>query len=108
MYDPEEFDFEIGYVLTGIAPKTVRLSGKHLLTLRELPAVEKMATLVHVGQVSDIHRTYGTLGMWVERNRWQMIGAGRQIMTQRPTAGKDDIVTELQVPVSKASEKIGS
>lgn len=67
VFDPEALDFEIGYLLTGKAPKSVRLSEDCTLTIRELPAIDTMATLVHMGRVSDTHRSYGMLGNWVEQ-----------------------------------------
>ncbi len=103
VYDPEALDFEIGYLLTGKAPESVRLSEERTLTVRELPAIDTMATLAHVGHVSDTHRSYGALGNWVEQNRWRIIGTGREVLMQLP-GKEDEAVIELQLPVS--SEKL--
>ncbi len=54
VYDPEVLDAEIGYLLTGKAPK-IRLSEERMLTLRELPALDTVATLAHVGRVNAAH-----------------------------------------------------
>ncbi len=106
MYDPDALDFEIGYVLTGKAPKTVRLSEDRTLTVCELPAFDTVATLAHVGRLSDVHQTYGALAVWLEQNQWEIIGAGRQILMQVPQPGKDEgAVVELQFPVRKANAK---
>jgi effector-binding domain-containing protein len=59
-----------------------------------------MATLVHAGRLTDIHRSYGLLGTWVEQQQWQIVGLGRQIFLQLPQPGQDDAVVELQLPVS--------
>ncbi len=61
-----------------------------------------MATLAHTGSINDIHRSYGLLGTWVEQQRWQIVGQGRQMLLQLPRPGQDDAVVELQLPVSKA------
>lgn len=109
MYEPEALDLEIGYLLTGKVLKSVRLSEERLLTLRELPAVDTMATLVHVGQVSACHRSYGALGTWLERNQWQIVGAGREILMQLPLQDKEDeAVIEIQLPVSRTDENLGA
>lgn len=109
VYDPEALDFEIGYLLTGKAPESVRLSEERVLTMRELPAIDTMATLAHVGRVSDTHQSYGTLGNWVEQNGWQIIGMGREVLMQLPLPGKEDeAVIELQLPVSRIGEKLGA
>jgi effector-binding domain-containing protein len=106
VYDPEALDLEIGFLVTGKAPKAFTLCEERVLRLRELPAVETMATLVHEGRLDEIHRSYGALGSWVERNNWQLAGAGREILMQLPLPGKEDeAVFEIQLPVSKFNEK---
>jgi DNA-binding transcriptional MerR regulator len=108
VYDPEALDVEIGYLLTGKAPKGVRLSEERVLTLRELPALDTVATLAHVGRVNDTHRAYGELGTWIEQKGWQMSGAGREILMQLPrTREEDEAVIEIQLPVSRIDEKWG-
>ena len=103
MFDPDALDFEVGYLLTGKSPAAIQLSEERIVTVRDLPAVEMMATLVHTGRLSDIHRSYGLLGTWVEQQQWQIVGQGRQVLLQLPQPGQDDAVIELQLPVSKAS-----
>ena len=88
LYDPTAFDLEIGYLLTGKAPAAVRLSEERVLHQRELPAIDTLATLVHVGRIHDTHRTYGALANWIEQNQWQMTGAGREILMQLPVSGE--------------------
>ena len=109
LYDPEALDLEIGYRLTGKAPASIRLSEERILTLRELPAINTLATLVHVGQVNNTHQTYGLLAQWIEQNQWQISGKGREILMQLPVPGKtEEVVFELQFPVSKIGEKLGA
>jgi DNA-binding transcriptional MerR regulator len=103
LYDPEAFDLEIGYRLTGKAPASLRLSEERELTLRELPAIDTLATLVHMGRVQDTHQTYGLLAQWIEQNQWQISGAGREVLMQLPVPDKtEEVVFELQLPVSKS------
>lgn len=105
MYDPDALDVEIGYLLTGNAPEAVRLSEKHRLTRRELPAVETLATLVHVGRVQDTHQTYGARGLWIEQKDWQIAGLTREILLQLPQLGKDETaVIEIQVPITRVRQ----
>jgi len=100
-FDPDAFDVDVGYVLTGKASAQMRVSEDRELTLRDLPAVETMATLVHEGNVNDTHRSYGRLGAWVEQQQWQIVGQGRQILMQLPHPKHDDAVVEVQIPVRK-------
>jgi DNA-binding transcriptional MerR regulator len=102
MFDPDALDFEVGYLLTGKSPAAIQVSEEQVLTVRDLPAVETMATLAHTGSINDIHRSYGLLGTWVEQQQWQIVGQGRQVLLQLPQPGQDDAVVELQLPVSKA------
>jgi DNA-binding transcriptional MerR regulator len=108
LFDPEARDVEVGYLITGKAPQSVRLSEERVLTLRELPAINTMATIVHVGPVRETHQGYGTLGTWVEQKGWHINGIGREVIMQLPLAGEDDeAVIEIQLPVSKIDEKLG-
>lgn len=102
-YEPDALDVEIGYLLTGPAPKSVRLSEDRVLTLRELPAVENMATLLHVGPVNERHMGYNQLGAWIEKNQWKIADVGREVMMELPHPTPDDnAVMEIQFPVERA------
>ncbi len=105
LLDSDAFDIEVGYLLignTGKGPTAIQVSEERSLTVRDLPAVEAMATLVHAGHLSDTHRTYGLLGAWVEQQQWRIAGQGRQILLQLPQRQQDEAVIELQLPVRKA------
>jgi DNA-binding transcriptional MerR regulator len=105
LFDPDALDLEVGYLLAGNSgkiPAAVQLSEERVLTVRDLAAVEMMATLVHVGRLSDIHRSYGLLGTWVEQQQWQIVGQGRQVFLQLPRPDHDEAVIELQLPIKKA------
>ncbi len=71
-----------------------------MLTTRELPPVETLATLVHTGRVEDSHRSYGVLAGWLEQNGYQIAGPGRELLMQLPDA-QDSAVFEIQLPVRK-------
>lgn len=102
LYEPEVLDVEVGYLLTGTMPKRVVLPEERVLTTRELPAIDTMATIVHVGPVNESHGSYGILANWLEANQYQIVGTGREIMMQLPLPGnEDEVVMELQLPVTK-------
>ena len=101
IYDPEALDIEIGYLLTGKAPASVRLSQERVLTMRELSAVDTMATFAYEGRISDLHWGHGMLGTWVEQKNWHIIGMGREILIQPPASDtEDEVLVEVQLPVS--------
>ena len=104
LYDPAALDVEVGYLLIGKGPQAVELSEDRLLTLRTLPEVATMATLIHVGRPSDSHRTYGALAGWMEHHGWQMDGVGRDLLLQLPRSEEqDEAVIEIQLPVTRAN-----
>jgi len=103
VFEPDALDFAIGYLVTGPVPHSVRLSEERVLTLDELPAEATMATLAHVGPVSDSHQTYGQLGIWVEQQGWHISGLGRGTFLQLPPPGHEEGgVLEIQLPVSQS------
>lgn len=109
MYDPAEFDLEIGFIVTGKVPDRVPLPNDRALTLGELPGVARMATLVHVGPVDYRHQGYSTLALGLEKANYQIAGLGREVMMQFPLQGPDsDAVIELQIPVSKSEPNLGT
>ena len=107
VYDPEALDLEIGYLLTGNAPDSVRLSEGRVLTTHLLPAVETMATFAYEGRICDVHRAHGTLGTWVEQKNWYISGMGREILMQLPESEvEDNVLVEVQLPVSKSDGQL--
>lgn len=104
LYDPAALDVEVGYLLVGKEPTSLELSEEEVLTLQTLPAVETMATLVHLGRVSDSHRGSGALASWMEQQGWQMSGVGRELLIQLPQSPEqDEAVIELQLPVARST-----
>ena len=107
VFDPEALDVEVGYLLTGKAPQSVRLSEEYVLTQCTLPAIDTMATLVHIGQNSDISRSYGALGTWIEQHGWQISGEGRHTLMQLASSDEEgEAVTEIQLPVTKLDSPV--
>ena len=105
IFDPEALDVEVGYLLTGDTPQSARLSAEHTLTLRTLPAIATMASLIHIGQPTDIYRSYNALGAWIERNGWQISGAGRHTLIQLQSSDEEtDSVVEIQLPITKEAQ----
>lgn len=107
VYDPEALDVEIGLLLTGKAPSSIRLSEERILTLRELPAVDTMATFAYEGRISDLHRGHSTLGTWVEQNNWHISGVGREILIQPPESEiEENVLVEVQFPVTRGGPQL--
>jgi len=63
--------------------------------LRDLPAVERAATLVHAGSMDTITRSYAILDHWIGAAGESPVGFGREVYLDCPE-DQDDWITELQ------------
>ena len=102
-FDEEDLDLEIGYAVTDAAVKAPRVAGLDL-TMRELPPVSTLATLVRRGPGHQSHIAYGALGVWMSANRYRIDGPSREVLLQLPLQGPgQEMVMEVQFPVTQAA-----
>lgn len=104
-FEDEELDLEVGFTLTRPTNRTVRLPSDLEMSLRELEAVDTMATLVRTGPNYQSHLAYGALGVWLEANDCRIDGPCREVFLEMPFAdpAKEEAVMEIQFPVCKAA-----
>ena len=104
-FEDEELDLEVGFTLTRPTNEAVRLPGDLEMSLRELEAVETMATLVRTGPNYQSHLAYGALGVWMEANDCRIDGPCREVFLETPFAdpAKEDTVMEIQFPIRRAA-----
>ncbi|NGO69997.1 MerR family transcriptional regulator [Streptomyces boncukensis] len=69
--------------------------------VRDLPAVECAATLVHRGSMDEVMPSLQTLARWIEANGYRSAGYPRELQLSCE-GGPDQWVTELQEPVVRA------
>lgn len=85
----------VGFTVAGTAvPAGVELV--------ELPALERAATLVHHGAMSEIGASYQRLGVWIEENGYRTDGTAREVYLVSHPAPQHDWETELQMPLTTA------
>lgn len=74
------------------------------IKVRELPAVETMASVIHEGSYDNFNETYTALLTWIEANGYRIIGPNREVYLRGAESGSDPTgyVTEVQFPVEKA------
>jgi DNA-binding transcriptional MerR regulator len=103
-HDPEykerDVDVEVCQPIAGT------LAGSGRVTVRELPATETMASVVHKGAFLTIGDAYTALMQWIQANGYRIVGASREIYLHAgdgKTVRQDDptYVTEIQFPVEK-------
>ena len=97
-YRERDVDVEAAVPVAGPVPPGDRI------TVRELPAVEEMACIVHLGSYDTIGEAYNWLMTWIEANSYCLCGPNREVYVQGPEPGSDPstYVTEVQIPVEKA------
>lgn len=88
-------DMEVAEPITKLIPENATVK------VHELPAVEKMACVVHKGPFSTIGETSRALFEWIAENRYSVIGPVREIYHKGDWVTEDtsEYVTELQVPI---------
>ncbi len=71
--------------------------------VRELPAVEEMACIVHRGSYDSMGEPYQRLLTWIEDNGYRICGPNREVYIKGPglLTKPSKYVTELQIPVEK-------
>jgi effector-binding domain-containing protein len=71
--------------------------------VRELPAVEEMACIVHRGSYDSMGEPYQRLLTWIEDNGYHICGPNREVYIKGPglLTKPSKYVTELQIPVEK-------
>ena len=103
-YVDEDLDLEIGVTLTRAVNRKVRLPAGEM-SLSELPAIERLATLVRSGPPEEGHLAFGKLGIWMEANGYRIDGRCREMFLDLPfqIPGQDTMTLEIQFPVAKAA-----
>ena len=100
---PEAFgsDYEVLFPLT--AEPTEPIPGTEI---RDIPGGQ-VASFVHRGPYEWIQCTYEKVLDWLRENRYEEAGAPREVffVAPEPHGGgtQDDMLTEIQVPIRKAS-----
>ena len=101
-YSFENVDIEMGFAVELDGPSSVSLPSERVLAVRELPAVQTMATVARIGSYENNCRSYGALGLWLESNGYAIDGVAREVFLEMPKEGCDFVV-EIQMPVKPAA-----
>jgi DNA-binding transcriptional MerR regulator len=104
-FELDRIDVEIGFVLQGDAlPSQVRLASGEPLNVRELPAVERMATCVRIGLPERAHLITGKIGVFLEANGYGLAGPNREVFLQPPRPERmEESVIEMQFPIARVA-----
>jgi DNA-binding transcriptional MerR regulator len=101
-FEPDSADVEFGFYVQPQLRAPVRLGDGSVLTLRELPAVERLAACVRIGPPQEAHLTTARIARFIEAGGHRICGPNREVFLQRPVSERlEDSVVEMQFPVEK-------
>jgi DNA-binding transcriptional MerR regulator len=101
-FELDRIDVEAGFVIESELRQEARLASGELLTVRELPAVERMATCVRIGLPERAHLITAKVGVFLEANGYALAGPSREVFLQPPRPDRmEESVVEMQFPVAK-------
>ncbi len=102
VWEDEAVDMEIGFILNSEKDYRIKITGEHVMAVRELPAIEKVATTLHVGLPREVHRSYSEIARWAETNGYRFAGPGRKVFIHLPEPGNElQTVAEVQFPLER-------
>jgi Predicted transcriptional regulators len=100
-FEVDRIDIEVGFVLQADLQSEVRLASGEPLSVRELPAVERMAACVRIGLPERAHLITGKIGVFLEANGYGLAGPSREVFLQPPRLDHmEESVVEMQFPVT--------
>ena len=80
----------------------IALSEEYVLRMRELPAVQTMATAVQTGGPDLVFVALGRIGQWIEANGYRIAGPYREIGLELPSSDMyDEMIIEVQMPIER-------
>jgi DNA-binding transcriptional MerR regulator len=97
-------EVEFGYLLKKPVEDPIALSEECVLRLRELPAVQLMATAVQIGGPDLVFVALGRIAQWIEANGYRIVGPYREIGVELPgSALFDEMIIEVHMPIESMS-----
>jgi DNA-binding transcriptional MerR regulator len=101
-FEPDDIDVEFGVFLHEDIGNSIRLPDGRELSVRDLPAVERLASCVRIGPPQDAHLTTARIGQFIEANGYRICGPNREVFLQKPNPDRmEDSVVEMQFPIEK-------
>lgn len=98
MFCTENIELEVGLILTEPIASKIPFRGEHTLTMQTLPAAAQMATAVQHEVHRIGHKSYASIGIWMELHNYQFDGPGRELLLVPPGVN-DETLVEVQFPI---------
>jgi DNA-binding transcriptional MerR regulator len=104
LWEPDQLDIELGFLLNDHLEGELTLPNGKRMCVKELPAVDFLATTIHKGMPELGYCGYSALGRWAEANSYHLAGPSRELFLGLPKPGADEeFVAEIQVPLKKVN-----
>jgi DNA-binding transcriptional MerR regulator len=101
--DENGIDMAVGVIAPPGFDQTVPVEGGLTMTVTELPAVERMACLIHKGSYGTLCETYQAFWRWIEANGYRIVDPCREVYLNNPDDfPEDEWLTEIQYQLEKA------
>ncbi|MEM7033322.1 MAG: MerR family transcriptional regulator [Chloroflexota bacterium] len=102
-FSDENVDVEAGMILSEANDVQIAFDNTIFFTLRELPEVNQVVTLVQHEKNHILFHAYAALGRWLELNNYQLSGAARKLYLTPPDPQEEDsALVEIQFPIQPA------
>jgi len=83
--------------------QSIPVDGNLTMTVSDLPAVEKIACLIHKGSYANLGETYQAFWRWIEANGYRIVDPCREVYLNNPDdVPEEEWLTEIQYQLEKA------
>ncbi len=93
-------DIEIVLPVDKSVTSDIALNDNRRLSIRELPTLPLVASLIHTSGYDSLDESYATLGQWINANGYRIAGKAHEIYL-KPMADDGTTATEILFPVAK-------
>ena len=95
-------DVELGYLLKIPIEDSIVISEEYVLHMRELPAIQTMATAVQTGGPDLVFVALSRIGQWIEANGYRIAGPYREIGLELSNMSTShEMIVEVQMPIER-------
>lgn len=100
--DDNGIDMAVGVTVPADFDGTVPVEDGLMMTVSELPAVERMACLIHQGSYGNLCETYQAFWRWIEANGYRIVDPCREVYLNDPDEVPEaEWLTEIQYELVK-------
>jgi DNA-binding transcriptional MerR regulator len=101
-YEPDGFQWELGFYVSEAPQNELQIAESICLRPWQLPAVDHMASIIHVGPLQSGGLAYAALSQWIAFHHYDICGPFREIflVSDAPLDIAASMVMEVQVPIS--------